>query len=128
MARIKGKKLTGNRAAAYIRVSDESQVEGYSLEAQRAEITRWCQRRGYDLVKVYVEEGKSAHTDRIDRRPQLDEHRLQSIASLSQAFILTELDIGSQSLYQVFRSSSAWNHLITTAPGRGMYCLNLPSP
>ena len=61
----------GKRAAAYIRVSDESQLEGHSLDAQRAEIERWCERRGYQLVKVYVEEGKTAHTDQMDRRPQL---------------------------------------------------------
>ncbi|MFQ6027730.1 MAG: recombinase family protein [Dehalococcoidia bacterium] len=53
------------------RYARESHVQGYSLEAQRAEISRWCQRRSYELVKVYVEDGKSAHTDRIDRRPQL---------------------------------------------------------
>ena len=57
------------RVAAYIRVSDESQIEGYSLEAQRTEIGRWCDRRGHELVAVYSEEGVSAHSDRIERRP-----------------------------------------------------------
>ena len=59
------------RAAAYIRVSDEDQVEGYSLDAQRREIARYCERHGFDLAKVYADEGVSAHTDRIEARPQL---------------------------------------------------------
>jgi site-specific DNA recombinase len=62
---------TGNRAAAIIRVSDESQVEGHSLEAQRLGIERWCQQRGYVLLKEYKEAGVSAHTDEIEKRPEL---------------------------------------------------------
>ena len=65
------KRTTSKRVAAYLRVSDPSQVEKYSLDAQRADIERWCDRRGYQLVQVYVEEGKSARTERIDRRPKL---------------------------------------------------------
>ena len=64
-------KNTGNRAVGYIRVSDESQVDGYSLDAQRMEITRWCERRNYELVGFYADEGVSAHTDNVSKRPQL---------------------------------------------------------
>jgi site-specific DNA recombinase len=62
---------SGKRAVGYIRVSDDSQIEGYSLDAQKAEIEHWCKRRGYTLIKVYVEAGVTAHSDRIERRPQL---------------------------------------------------------
>jgi len=65
------KKTSHLRVAAYLRVSDPSQVEKYSLDAQRADIKRWCKRHGYELVRVYTEEGKSARTERIDRRPKL---------------------------------------------------------
>ncbi len=65
------KKRGQHRVAGYIRVSDESQLEGYSLDAQRREIEKWCKRRGDELVRIYVEEGKSAHTERIDRREEL---------------------------------------------------------
>jgi site-specific DNA recombinase len=61
----------GNRVVGYIRVSDESQVDGYSLNAQRTEITRWCDRQGHKLVGFYADEGVSAHTDDINKRPQL---------------------------------------------------------
>jgi hypothetical protein len=44
----------GHRAAAEIRVADGSQLVGHSSDAQRAEIERWCERRGYQVVKVYV--------------------------------------------------------------------------
>ena len=71
MRRPKSKKVKGNRAVAYIRVSDESQIQGYSLDAQRAEVARWCERNGYELVLVYADEGVSAHTDNIEKRPQL---------------------------------------------------------
>jgi site-specific DNA recombinase len=63
--------IPGNRVVAYIRVSDPSQVEGYSLDAQKADIIRWCQRRGYELVAIYVEEGKSARSERIEKRPKI---------------------------------------------------------
>jgi len=59
------------RAVGYIRVSDESQVEGHSLDAQRKEIGRWSKQRGLDLIAIYAEEGRSAHTEKIHRRPQL---------------------------------------------------------
>ena len=56
---------------AYTRVSDPSQVEGHSLDAQKADIIRWCQRRGYELISTYVEDGKSARSERIERRPKI---------------------------------------------------------
>jgi site-specific DNA recombinase len=65
------KKAVGQRVAGYIRVSDPSQVEGHSLDAQRAEIERWCARSGHELVRVYSEDGRSARSERIDRRPVL---------------------------------------------------------
>jgi site-specific DNA recombinase len=60
-----------NRVVAYTRVSDPSQVEGYSLDAQEADIIRWCQRRNYKLVGTYVEDGKSARSERIEKRPRI---------------------------------------------------------
>ena len=53
----------GKRAFGYIRVSDPDQVQGYSLEAQESAIRQWCERNGYELVRIFSEEGKSAHVD-----------------------------------------------------------------
>ena len=59
------------KATAYIRVSSAEQVDGHSLEAQERAIGEYCRSRGWELVTVYREEGKSAHTDSIHKRPVL---------------------------------------------------------
>ncbi len=58
------------RVAAYIRVSSQDQVDGHSLEAQIRAIREYCLTRGWELVAIYREEGKSAHTDSIYKRPK----------------------------------------------------------
>lgn len=58
-------------AIAYVRVSDQRQVEdGASLETQTRLVTKYAESNGYDLVKVFREEGESAKTD---QRPRLQE-------------------------------------------------------
>ena len=57
------------RAVAYIRVSDASQVEGHSLDAQDRLFKEHCRKRGWDPLAIYREEGRSAHVDSIARRP-----------------------------------------------------------
>ena len=57
------------KAVAYIRVSDVSQVEGHSLDAQERLFNELCKNRGWEPVRIYREEGKSAHVDAIARRP-----------------------------------------------------------
>jgi site-specific DNA recombinase len=59
------------RAVGYIRVSDESQIKGFSLEAQKAEIERWCQLNRFNLINIYTEAGVTAHCDQINKRPEL---------------------------------------------------------
>lgn len=58
-------------AVGYIRVSTEDQAQGYSLDAQRAVIEGYCERNGYSLDRVYADEGVSARSDRIEKRPRL---------------------------------------------------------
>ena len=57
------------RAVAYIRVSSLDQVDGNSLDAQDRLFQELCKSRGWEPVKVYREEGKSAHVDSINKRP-----------------------------------------------------------
>ena len=57
------------RAVAYIRVSDASQVDGHSLGAQDRLFRQLCQNRGWSAEAVYREEGRSAHSDSISKRP-----------------------------------------------------------
>jgi len=57
------------RAVAYIRVSSLSQVEGHSLDAQERLFKNLCKNRDWEIIRIYREEGKSAHVEAIARRP-----------------------------------------------------------
>ncbi|MFQ6028514.1 MAG: recombinase family protein, partial [Dehalococcoidia bacterium] len=59
------------RAVAYLRVSSLSQVDGFSLDAQKRLFLQFCKSKGWIPIRVYREEGKSAHSDSIRKRPVL---------------------------------------------------------
>ena len=61
------------RIAIYIRVSDQSQVDGYSLDAQERLCVEYCKSRGWVVVRVYREEGRSARYEAIRKRPVFQE-------------------------------------------------------
>ncbi len=56
------------RCCIYVRVSSERQVEGYSLDSQTDICTKEASRQGFEVVKIFREEGVSAKT--LDR-PEL---------------------------------------------------------
>lgn len=56
-------------AVAYVRVSSDEQVEGLSMESQEGKIREWCERKGFDVVATFRDEGESAYTDDIAKRP-----------------------------------------------------------
>lgn len=58
------------RAGLYYRVSSEEQVDGFSLDAQRRILLDYCAAKGWTIADEYVDEGKSARGDNIDKRPQ----------------------------------------------------------
>jgi len=56
----------GTRAVGYIRVSTREQAqEGVSLAAQEERIRAFCTAKGWDLIRVYRDEGKSGKS--LDR-------------------------------------------------------------
>jgi site-specific DNA recombinase len=57
------------RAAAYVRVSSEEQVEGYSLAAQERAARAYCEVHGWELLTIYPDEGRYAWTDDLTKRP-----------------------------------------------------------
>jgi DNA invertase Pin-like site-specific DNA recombinase len=59
-----------NKAVLYARVSDESQIDNWSLSAQKHEFIDICQQKHWQATIVYGEEGVSAHSDSIEKRPQ----------------------------------------------------------
>ncbi|MCC2094271.1 cassette chromosome recombinase CcrB [Staphylococcus haemolyticus] len=56
------------RIGAYIRVSTERQVEGYSIEGQITQIEQYCQFNGYELADIYADRGISGKSM---NRPEL---------------------------------------------------------
>lgn len=59
------------KAVAYLRVSSLSQVEGHSLDAQERLFRELCKSRGWEAAAIYREEGKSALSDSLTKRPEL---------------------------------------------------------
>lgn len=57
------------RLVGYIRVSSQDQVEAFSLPAQRRALTAFCEAKGHELVGILADEGKSAASDTIAKRP-----------------------------------------------------------
>jgi DNA invertase Pin-like site-specific DNA recombinase len=51
-----------NDAVIYCRVSSKEQVQNLSLPTQRKGCLEYCQRQGWNAVKIFVEEGESAKT------------------------------------------------------------------
>ena len=55
----------------YIRVSREEQARwGYSLDAQRERLIEYCKEKGYKIVEIYLDAGKTART-KLHRRKEL---------------------------------------------------------
>ena len=57
------------RVVGYFRVSDEEQVEGFSLDAQRRAFHDFCGQKGWEVVGSYDEEGRSAWLESSAKRP-----------------------------------------------------------
>lgn len=89
------------RVAGYVRVSTDMQAEfGLSLEAQEAEIRRYCMERGYELAEVYTDGGYSAkNTDRPAFKRMIADIRANP-DSLA-AIIVTKLDRLTRSLRDI---------------------------
>ena len=62
---------SSKKALLYLRVSSEEQVENYSLDTQKDICTKEAERRGYQVVDTFREEGRSAKS--ILGRPVLIE-------------------------------------------------------
>jgi len=58
------------KAVLYARISSEQQVDNWSIPAQMREFEQYCQQKGWQAISVYSEEGKSARSDSLEKRPQ----------------------------------------------------------
>jgi len=75
------------RLIGYVRVSTARQREGYSLEAQREAIERYCQAHGHELVAI-EEESESA----IKARPVFQRVKSQVLNGKADGIIVAKLD------------------------------------
>ena len=86
------------RAALYARVSSEEQVEGYSIDAQRRAFQALLQDREWTAYREYIDEGKSARTDNINRRPAFKEMVDDASAGTFDVLVVHKLDRFSRNL------------------------------
>lgn len=86
------------RAALYARVSSEEQVEGYSIDAQRRAFRQFCESREWEQNREYVEEGKSAHTNDLAKRPVFKQAINDAIAGEYDVLVVHKIDRFSRRL------------------------------
>jgi site-specific DNA recombinase len=85
------------KTALYIRVStDEQSKEGYSLDAQLDKLEAFCYSQGWEITKVYREEGQSA---KDMNRPQLK--KLIKELELVDVVLVYKLDRLSRSVADI---------------------------
>jgi len=84
-------------AAIYIRVSTEEQAQhGFSLAAQEDALKNYCSALGYEIYKIYRDEGKSAKD--IKHRPAMQEMLQEAEQKKFSAIYIYKLDRFSRSL------------------------------
>ena len=84
------------KVALYIRVSTEDQAkEGYSLEVQREYLESFAMREGYEIFKVYCDDGISAYST---RRPALQELLTDAKAKRFELVLAYKIDRFSRNL------------------------------
>ncbi len=79
------------RAAVYVRVSSEEQVDGYSLAAQERAAEAYCGQHGWEPV-VYRDEGTSARVDDIAKRPAFKQMLSDADAGRVDVVVVHKLD------------------------------------
>ncbi|MCY4557056.1 MAG: recombinase family protein [Chloroflexi bacterium] len=80
------------RAAGYFRVSDEDQLEGYSLDAQRRAFYEFCAQKGWEVVRTYDEEGRSAWGESTAKRPTFRQILADAVSDVFDVVITHALD------------------------------------
>jgi site-specific DNA recombinase len=86
-----GKELhTRPKAVGYVRISKEN-PEGHSLQAQREAIEAYCKARGWELVRIYEDDGVSGAVS-PDERPALQELERDVLSDGIQYVVVWRLD------------------------------------
>jgi len=80
------------KAALYARVSSEEQVEGYSIDAQKRAFQALAKDRRWDTYREYIDEGKSARSDNINKRPAFKEMITDALGGGFDVLVVHKLD------------------------------------
>ena len=80
------------RAALYARVSKKDQVEGYSLDAQKRSFRALVKGKDWTAHREYIEGGKSAHTDDINKRPVFKEAMEDAMSGHYDVLVVHKID------------------------------------
>jgi len=83
------------------------QVDGHSLDAQERLLGELCKNRGWESIKVYREEGKSAHNESIARRPVFKLLLDEAGRGLFDVVVVHTLDRWSRNLKVTLESLAA---------------------
>lgn len=118
------------RCIGYVRVSTEMQVDaGYSLEAQRQDIERYCELYKIELVEIISDEGVSAKNI---RRPGLE--KALKILQEIDGLIVAKLDRLTRSVkdlghlldkYFKYSNLISVSEKIDTSSANGRFVLNI---
>ena len=84
-------------AAIYVRVSTQEQaMHGFSLDAQQEALENYAKALGYEIYKIYRDEGKSAKD--IKHRPEMTQMLKDAQEKKFSAIFIYKLDRFSRSL------------------------------
>ena len=86
------------RAGLYARVSSEEQVEGYSIDAQSRAFRLLCDSKGWTPYREYIEEGKSARTEDINKRPVFKQAISDGLGGQFDVLVVHKVDRFSRKL------------------------------
>src|SRR3954462_2786101 len=92
MATINRATEAAKRVALYVRVSSDEQIEGFSLDAQERAIVDYCLDHNYRVVARYRDEGVSARTDDLRKRPEFRRLLEDAEAGRFDVLIVHKLD------------------------------------
>ena len=99
-------------AVGYIRVSTDDQVGGYSMDVQLRDFKSHCHLKGWEVGEVYVEEGRSAWTESLAKRPALRRLLQDAEAGKFDVWVVHSLDRAFRhllSMLQTFKLLAEWD-------------------
>lgn len=85
-------------AVGYFRVSTDEQVEGYSIAAQVRAYRQFCEAHQLRSATEYKDEGRSARTDSITRRPQFAQMLQDAQSGKFDIIVVHKMDRFSRSI------------------------------